>query len=195
MMASRIFSACCSARYFWSPVAQQTVRNFQKSVRPLVEGEEALRCESVLHLIRTCLVCIPFPAPLMRWSAAPALNQRSSFSSNSNITSTGAHSWCMCICTNIQVYFIMWRALFFLLCAVYVHEWGRIVFITSPSTASSAVTDNARSNLVEFGRYVQEMMPKYVQLTQITYRYMYMYELYIHMYISFFKDLHIYMIV
>lgn len=99
MMASRIFSACCSARYFWSPVAQQTVRNFQKSVRPLVE------------------------APLMRWSAAPALNQRSSFSSNSNIT----------------------------------------------STASSAVTDNARSNLVEFGRYVQEMMPKYVQLTQITY--------------------------
>lgn len=37
--------------------------------------------------------------------------------------------------------------------------------------ATRAVTESARNNLVDFGRYVQEMMPKYVQLTQITSRY------------------------
>lgn len=35
---------------------------------------------------------------------------------------------------------------------------------------SSAVADTTRSNLSDFGRYVQEMLPKYVQQTQITFR-------------------------
>ena len=40
-------------------------------------------------------------------------------------------------------------------------------FVHSP--ASTAVSDE-RSRLAEYGRYVQEMLPKYVQLTQITHR-------------------------
>ena len=36
-------------------------------------------------------------------------------------------------------------------------------------TESVAVTvDEKRNNLMEFGRYVQEMLPKYVQQAQIT---------------------------
>lgn len=46
--------------------------------------------------------------------------------------------------------------------------------VSTSSPATGAITGIARSNLVDFGRYVQEMMPKYVQLTQITYRYVYL---------------------
>lgn len=45
------------------------------------------------------------------------------------------------------------------------------MYVYASSSATRAATDVARNNLVEFGRYVQEMMPKYIQLTQITYRY------------------------
>lgn len=43
-----------------------------------------------------------------------------------------------------------------------------VVYLHPPATR--AVTESKRNNLMDFGRYVQEMMPKYVQLTQITYR-------------------------
>ena len=38
------------------------------------------------------------------------------------------------------------------------------------TAGSVAVADTARSNLADFGRYVQEMLPKFVQQTQITFR-------------------------
>lgn len=41
--------------------------------------------------------------------------------------------------------------------------------VTETNTANKVLVDTRRDNLMEFGRYVQEMLPKYVQQTQITY--------------------------
>ena len=46
------------------------------------------------------------------------------------------------------------------------------------------MADTDRSNLMEFGRYVQEMLPKYIQQTQITFRFIpAQYMLYVGIYI------------
>ncbi|CAI7989846.1 NADH dehydrogenase [ubiquinone] iron-sulfur protein 3, mitochondrial [Geodia barretti] len=41
--------------------------------------------------------------------------------------------------------------------------------VSDTNLAVNALLDSNRSNLMEFGRYVQEMLPKYIQQTQITY--------------------------
>ena len=63
---------------------------------------------------------------------------------------------------------------------LYIHEYDFVYGLstcmhTSSDTSSCFVTesvavtvDEKRNNLMEFGRYVQEMLPKYVQQAQIT---------------------------
>ena len=49
--------------------------------------------------------------------------------------------------------------------------------LTFAGTVAVAV-DEKRTNLMEFGRYVQEMLPKFVQHAQITHRYVHVRVLY-----------------
>ena len=54
-------------------------------------------------------------------------------------------------------------------CLVYEHTHTH--YTLALTGAGGAVADTDRSNLMEFGRYVQEMLPKYIQQTQITFRF------------------------
>ena len=46
-------------------------------------------------------------------------------------------------------------------------EWSHANFFSSIESVAVTV-DEKRNSLMEFGRYVQEMLPKYVQQAQIT---------------------------
>ena len=73
---------------------------------------------------------------------------------------------CTCTCTRCTLICIHVH--------VYMSVCVSVNYAHTNNTGTVAVAvDEKRNNLMEFGRYVQEILPKFVQHAQITHRYMY----------------------